>query len=334
LLTADSSICGVVLRRGTEQTAFRTNAVVLASGGAAALWRDTTNPHENWGSGLALAARAGATLADLEFMQFHPTAIDIGRDPMPLASEALRGEGAVLVDETGTRFIHELQPRDIVARAIWQQIAKGRCVFLDARQALGDKFAARFPTIHALCASGGIDPATMPIPVRPAAHYHMGGVRTDARGRADVAGLWACGEVAATGLHGANRLASNSLLEAASFGQRVAGDIKGIAVTGAGFGPARYRDSRADGTQEKIRSIMSENVGVTRDRAGLERAIAFLAPLTRRSDMALVASMIAEAALQREESRGAHCRTDFPQSSSVARHSEFRLAEKEKSDAA
>ena len=327
-MTGDNGICGVILQQGDEQTAFRANAVVLATGGAAALWRDTTNPHENWGSGLALAARAGTTLADLEFMQFHPTAIDIGRDPMPLASEALRGEGAILVDETGTRFIHELPPRDVVTRAIWQQISKGRRVFLDARQAIGDTFAARFPAIHAICLSAGIDPATMPIPVRPAAHYHMGGIRTDAKGRSDIAGLWACGEVACTGLHGANRLASNSLLEAAAFGQRVADDIKGVTITGAGFGAARHHALQTAIAADKIRAMMSDAVGVVRNRASLERAVTFLSPLARRSDMALVASMIAEAALKREESRGAHFRSDFPQTQPAARHSSSGLTTK------
>ena len=197
--------------------------MVLATGGAGALWRHTTNPLGSWGHGLALAVRAGAKLADLEFMQFHPTAIDIGRDPMPLASEALRGEGAVLIDENGDRFMQgigraELEPRDVVARVLHAHMNKGHRVFLDARAAIGENFAARFPGIHAACIAAGIDPARAPIPVRPAAHYHMGGVAVDARGRSSIEGLWACGEVASTGLHGANRLASNSLLEAAFFG--------------------------------------------------------------------------------------------------------------------
>ena len=315
--------------------------MVLATGGASGLWRDTTNPHENWGGGLALAARAGATLGDLEFMQFHPTAIDIGRDPMPLASESLRGEGAVLIDETGARFTEELQPRDVVTREIWDHISKGHRVFLDARQAVGDKFAEHFPTIYEICVSAGIDPSCTPIPVRPAAHYHMGGVLTDAHGRTDVGGLWACGEVACTGLHGANRLASNSLLEAASFGWRVAEDIKNslfrrkpktrMPVDSYVRSRARWIQAFAGMTEEeereKIRATMSDDVGVIRDQAGLEHAIMLLSPLAEQSDMALVGLMIAHCALQREESRGAHFRSDFPHTDPIGQRSQFRLAD-------
>ncbi|RUV99408.1 FAD-binding protein, partial [Mesorhizobium sp. M1A.F.Ca.IN.022.05.2.1] len=172
-----------------------------------------------FGHGLALAASAGAELADLEFVQFHPTALDVPRRPMPLVSEAVRGEGAMLINERGERFLAdtpggELAPRDVVARAVWQQLTAGHRVFLDARQCLGPKFGKRFPAITRLCRQAGIDPANAPIPVRPAAHYHMGGVAVDAAGRSSLEGLWACGEVACTGLHGANRLASNSLTEA------------------------------------------------------------------------------------------------------------------------
>ena len=169
-----------------------------------------------------------------EFVQFHPTAIAIGRDPAPLATEALRGEGAVLVDETGRRFmpaVHadaELAPRDVVARAIHREIAGGHRVFLDCRDSHRREISAqRFPTVYAACMSAGIDPATQPIPVAPAAHYHMGGIATDAHGRSSLEGLWAVGECASTGLHGANRLASNSLLEALVFGARAADDVRG-----------------------------------------------------------------------------------------------------------
>ncbi|MFA4995371.1 MAG: L-aspartate oxidase [Bdellovibrionales bacterium] len=334
IVVKDGSVAGVIIRKYGIETTLHTNCVVLATGGAAALWRDTTNPHENWGSGLALAARAGATLNDLEFMQFHPTAIDIGRDPMPLASEALRGEGAVLINEKGERFTDVLQRRDIVTRAIWDQISKGHNVYLDAREALGTTFADRFPTIHATCISARIDPATRPIPVKPAAHYHMGGVRTDKNGRTDVKGLWACGEVASTGFHGANRLASNSLLEAASFGGRVAQDIKnsGILNTKERDIPATVPKERPALTPEQkntIRKIMSDDVGVIRDKTGLLRALDMLSPLAKLSDMALVGLMIATCAIRHEESRGAHFRRDFPKTDTVGKRAPFRLSELE-----
>merc|ERR1711879_924255 len=180
------------------------------------------------GEGLAMAARVGARMADLEFVQFHPTAIDVGIKPMPLATEALRGEGAYLVDGRGIRFmpaIHkdaELAPRDVVARAIWRKVKAGEKVFLDCREAVGDEFPQRFPTVWAYCQDAGMDPRSQPIPVTPAAHYHMGGIDVNLDGHSSVDGLWAVGEVACTGVHGANRLASNSLLEAVVFGRRVA----------------------------------------------------------------------------------------------------------------
>src|SRR5262249_10366549 len=192
-------------------------------------------PAEACGRGLAAAARAGAVIADAEFVQFHPTGIAIGRDPAPLASEALRGEGATLVNRAGERFMRrldpqaELAPRDIVARGVFAEIAAGRGAFLDARDAIGPDFPDPFPTIYQSCIAAGIDPVRELIPVAPAAHYHMGGIATDARGRTSLAGLWAAGEVASTGVHGANRLASNSLLEAVVFGARVAEDISGLA---------------------------------------------------------------------------------------------------------
>jgi L-aspartate oxidase len=252
---------------------------------------------------------------------------------MPLASEALRGEGAVLINEAGERFTDVLQRRDVVTRAIWDQITKGHRVYLDAREALGDTFKERFPTIYAICASARIDPATMPIPVRPAAHYHMGGVLTDAQGRTDVSGLWACGEVACTGFHGANRLASNSLLEAASFGGRVAEDVKNFTIS-------ETKDKRISASAEtrsgitteeisEIRRVMSEDVGVIRDKTGLIRACDFLSSLAGKSDRAMVGLMIATCALRREESRGAHFRSDFPKTDPVGKRSVFKLSDLE-----
>src|SRR5437879_842026 len=234
LLTLDGAVTGLQLRRVGDATAkpvtVATRAVMLATGGIGHLYAVTTNPAEasGLGLGLAIAARAGAIIADPEFVQFHPTAIMLGRDPAPLATEALRGEGATLINDKGERFmlarhpLAELAPRDIVARGVFAEIEAGRGAFLDAREALGAHFAEKFPTVYASCMAAGIDPAKQPIPVAPAAHYHMGGISVDARGRTSLKGLWAGGEVSSTGAHGANRLASNSLLEAVVYAARIA----------------------------------------------------------------------------------------------------------------
>ncbi len=220
----------------------RARAVVLATGGIGRVFARTTNPPEATGDGLALAWRAGARLVDLEFVQFHPTALDVGADPMPLLTEALRGAGATLVDEEGRRLLvdagpqAELLPRDVVARALWSALASGRRALLDAREAVGESFPERFPTVFESCRRHGLDPRLEPIPVAPAAHYHMGGVDVDLDGRTSVPGLWAAGEVACTGVHGANRLASNSLLEALVFGARVAGEPRRGAAAPAAAG--------------------------------------------------------------------------------------------------
>jgi len=338
LMVEDNAIIGVVCDGPAGSVALATDRVVIATGGIGGLFLETTNPAGSFGQGLALAARAGAELADLEFVQFHPTALDIASYPMALVSEAVRGEGAALVDETGRRFIAghpgaELAPRDIVARAIWSHLAKGHRVFLDARQALGHRFAVRFPTIEALCQGAGIDPATQLIPVRPAAHYHMGGIAVDGAGRSTLGGLWACGEAACTGLHGANRLASNSLLEAAASAAWVAEDIAGSSATAS----VRPRPTTVAGTlapapdPSVVRPILSRGVGVMRDREGLSAAATALLPLASRrsaaSEPATVGLMIAIAALRREESRGAHFRMDFPKRGVTARRSMLRLDE-------
>ena len=212
----------------TQSGVILAKAVMLATGGIGGLYRVTTNPPEAAGEGLGMAARAGAELADLEFVQFHPTAMDVGVDPAPLATEAIRGEGAVLVNESEQRFmpaIHpdaELAPRDVVARGVARQIKEGHSVFLDCRETLGDRFSQAFPTVAASCQNVGIDPSVDKIPIAPAEHYHMGGIATDSSGRTTVPGLWACGESASVGVHGANRLASNSMLEGLVFSARSA----------------------------------------------------------------------------------------------------------------
>ncbi len=319
LLVEDGELSAVLAMGPDGALVFPGRRVILATGGIGGLYSQTTNPLGAMGLGLALAARSGAELADLEFVQFHPTALDVGVNPMPLVSEAVRGEGAVLIDESGERFMAaypraELEPRDVVARAVWQRLAEGHRVFLDARSALGALFRDRFPGIAAACRAVGIDPERAPIPVRPAAHYHMGGISVDEVGRSSIHGLWACGEVASTGLHGANRLASNSLLEALVCARWVAESVSG--TTAPSLRTPRPVEVPPAPDPRPVRKIMSEQVGLTRDAAGLLHAIERLQALALdgapSADPALVGLMIATAALRRTESRGAHQRVDFP----------------------
>jgi L-aspartate oxidase len=296
-------------------------ATILATGGLGGLYAVTTTPREVRGEGLALAALAGAAIADAEFVQFHPTAMDLGRDPAPLATEALRGEGAKLVDRDGVHFMDryhpaaELAPRDVVARAIDCERRAGRGAFLDARAAIGEAFAHEFPAVFAAAMAAGLDPRREPIPVAPAVHYHMGGVETDADGATTLVGLYAAGECASTGAHGANRLASNSLLEAAVFGTRagraaaLAGDpgASPLAVTAAPDLP--------HGAMQSLRRAMSQGAGVVRDGPGLRRLLAEIGAMEAAHGRPLplvAARLVAEAALARRESRGAHFRSDFP----------------------
>ncbi|ACL55215.1 L-aspartate oxidase [Methylobacterium nodulans] len=304
-------------------------AVVLATGGLGGLYRATTNPAGALGSGLALAARAGAVLRDVEFVQFHPTAIATGdAGPLPLATEALRGEGAILVNAAGERVMAgiagaELAPRDVVARAIFSRTSRGEAVFLDARRL---DVARRFPTVAALCRKAGIDPAATPIPVSPAAHYHMGGIRVDGSGRTSLPGLWACGEVASTGLHGANRLASNSLLEAMAFAAFIAADIRGLSSS-AGRAAAEDAPVPRPAALPEIRRIMEAEVGLVRNEAGLARAVARLGALAEAgSPEAAIGLLVAASALSRRESRGAHWREDHP-GQQEPRHAEITLAQ-------
>ncbi len=339
---------GVFARHGNGADArlilFRAPAVIFATGGLGALYAVTTNPLESRGEGLGMAARAGAVIADAEFVQFHPTAIAVGRDPAPLATEALRGEGATLIDETGRRFmpaIHadaELAPRDVVARALHREIAAGHRTFLDCRAALGESFAQRFPTVYAACRDAGLDPATQPIPVAPAAHYHMGGIAADAHGRTSLEGLWAVGECASTGLHGANRLASNSLLEALVFGARAADDVKNSVTprTARGTPPAPERFA-APAPPQALRNAMTRLAGLERDETGLREALATIAAVERAGgsepalcNMTAAAKLVAAAALARRESRGAHFRSDHPQTDEMGQRSFLTLAEAEK----
>ena len=332
LLTNGRRVTGLRVRAtsGGAPLEIRARAVVLATGGVGGLYAVTTNPREARGNGLAAAARVGALIADAEFVQFHPTALDVGCDPAPLATEALRGEGATLVNGKGERFmasLHadaELAPRDVVARGVFAEIAAGRGAFLDARKV--EKFADRFPTVFAACVAASIDPARATMPIAPAAHYHMGGVLTDANGRTTIDGLWAAGEVASTGAHGANRLASNSLLEAIVFAARIASDIKGLLPQSKTVMlPQSLPDlfeSADEGTsgEAELRSLMQANVGVIRGGAGLAHALGELARIEATAssvelrNMAPAGLLIAASAYMRIESRGGHFRADFPKS--------------------
>lgn len=334
LLTDDGAITGVLCAAARSSFALPTSRVVLATGGIGGLYGATTNPLRNFGQGISLAARAGALLADMEFVQYHPTALDSPRRPLALVSEAVRGEGATLVNERGERFMAdvpgaELAPRDVVARAISGEISRGGRVFLDARAALGSRFAAHFPTIGRLCGEAGIDPARDLIPVRPAVHYHMGGVATDLRGRSSLPGLWVVGEAASTGLHGANRLASNSLLEAAVMGLRAARDIRQEGRASAVVKIPEIRSVPVAADPSPVRPIVSRHLGVLRNAGGIDEAIATLLPLVdangASADPAMVALLMATFASLRTESRGAHARTDFPMRSADARRRTMHL---------
>jgi L-aspartate oxidase len=306
------------------------DATVLAAGGAGQVYRYTTNPVVATGDGFAIAHRAGVTISDMEFVQFHPTALDTPENPLSLISEAVRGEGASLVNERGVRFMRnthrlgDLAPRDIVARAIVRQQRRGR-VYLDARK-LSRTFSRRFPGILALCMARGIDPRRDLIPVTPAAHYMMGGVVTDLCGRSSLDRLYAVGELSRTGVHGANRLASNSLLEGLVFAERVARDLADVTELTAIPKKANWsvpvlRDrGAAQVAADLVREIMWRDVGVIRNATDLRRARGQLREIEKRLpsgateevNLVQTALLITEGALRRRESRGGHYRSDFP----------------------
>ena len=310
--------------------------VVLATGSLCGLYGVTTTPASSQGQALAWAARLGAVIQDPEFVQFHPTAIDVGRDPAPLATEALRGEGATLIDAKGYRFMRgvhaeaELAPRDVVARAVHRQVKAGRGAYLDARKAVGEEFPERFPAVFAACMAAGIDPRVEPIPVAPAAHYHMGGVATDSSGFTGVPGLWAVGECASTGVHGANRLASNSLLEGLVFGRRAAEALanapqRALKPVAADPAPELPADALA-----RLRTAMAMQAGVERDKAGLSRLIDLIDALEAdhgEADALIAARFVAAGAVMRTESRGGDFRSDHPMTAAMAAHTRLTLAD-------
>ncbi len=326
LVRSGNRIVGVLMIDATGSlVAMCAPAVVLATGGIGGVFRRSTNPVDLTGSGLAAAARQGATLADMEFVQFHPTALAAQDHPAKLISEAVRGEGATLIDEHGIRFmakVHpdaELAPRDVVARAIWTHQARGHRVYLDAAGAIGMALPERFPTAYANAASLGIDARVEPMEISPAEHFHMGGIATDRDGRTSLSGLWAAGEVASTGLHGANRLASNSLLEGSVMGARVASSIAGDAIRIDESDltvPADVVTRVTHGLHAEdrtVRDLAWRHLGIIRTGEGIDAALAGLGALEGpRTDARLVAELIAVAARDRTESRGAHHRADHP----------------------
>ncbi len=328
LIMADGRAVGLVAKIAGRRMALRAGAIVFASGGAGQVYARTTNPVEARGDGLAMAARAGAVIADPEFVQFHPTAIDVGATPMPLATEALRGEGATLVNDKGERFMRavhplaELAPRDVVARAIWRQLIRGRRVHLDATGCVGSAFPDRFPTVWGKCREYGVDPRVEGIPVAPAAHYHMGGIAVDEWGRTSIDGLWACGEAACTGAHGANRLASNSLLEGAVFAKRVADSVADEAVAFDEAAPLPDAPGERDAAAH-VQKIMYDAAGLARAEEPLIEALGALDRLAGPDleagsrNLVAVAKLIAAAALERRESRGGHFRADYPEPSAA-----------------
>lgn len=331
LIAEEGECYGLTAVSGGHPVHCRARAVVLATGGCGQLFRYTTNDPAVTGDGLALASRAGATLADMELVQFHPTALAVEQNPMFLISEALRGEGAVLVNDRGEAFMsryhdwEDLAPRDVVSRAIDREMRDGRRVYLDAR-GLKDRFATRFPTIDARCRAYGIQPGNELIPVIPAAHFLMGGVRTDLFGRTSLRRLFAVGEVACTGVHGANRLASNSLLEGAVFARRVAGAAASLPPPTRPAQrvvvPRMCNDEQKEtAIIDDLRRIMWEHAGIIRNKEGLLTGLDALTRLRKRVPenglschfMIEVSQMILKSALMREESRGGHYRSDFPE---------------------
>jgi L-aspartate oxidase len=330
LIVADGRVAGVRFIQNEKRIVASACATLIASGGAGQVYRETTNPPVATGDGFSIGFRAGALLRDMEFVQFHPTALSLPGLPPFLISEAVRGEGAHLIDDKGYRFVEELAPRDVVARAIYARISEGSRVSLDLRHIPSGNIRNRFPQIHAFCLQHGFDITNQPVPVVPAAHYFMGGLQTDLGGHTSLPGLFAAGEVASSGVHGANRLASNSLLECVVFGKKAARSmIESMKAVRLALPETEFTlrvPSDAQSARQKIRETAWQYSGIVRNAEGMKKGLQIISEMELQwqvspvpsivqmetANLRTIAELILQCALLRLESRGAHFRTDFP----------------------
>jgi L-aspartate oxidase len=328
LVAEDDRITGVEIEHEGHISRYSANATLLATGGGSQVYSQSTNPETATGDGLAAAYRSGAKLRDMEFVQFHPTVLNIPGAPRFLLTEALRGEGARIVDEQGHRFVDELLTRDQVSRAVFRQLTTrpNAKVFLDVKSISAETLRAKFRHVYSTCLQYGLDITLENIPITPAAHYFMGGVYTDLYGRSSLKGLYAAGEVASSGVHGANRLASNSLLEALVFGARAADAMREETLDKPPHSSSRSElaGSSTSAAADRIREITWRYAGIVRNASELKTGLNLLQSIPENvgnRNLLAVARIIHEGALNREESRGAHFREDFPDRAAAALHS-------------
>jgi L-aspartate oxidase len=326
LIVDGDGVSGIRFEDNERPATCRARATLLASGGGSQVYSQSTNPETATGDGLAAAYRAGAELRDMEFVQFHPTVLSLRGAPRFLLTEALRGEGAHIVNDRGERFVDELLTRDEVSRAVFRQLTArpDARVFLDITPIPADVTKRKFRHVYSTCLNYGLDVTRDRIPITPAAHYFMGGVRTDLTGRATLSGLYAAGEVASTGVHGANRLASNSLLEALVFGRRAAAAMMEDNGNHLPRAAGESAPAVATAINEEVRDITWRYAGIVRNAEGLKTGLKLLEGIRQESNLLTVSRVIHECALAREESRGAHYRDDFPNPAATKVHTYVR----------
>jgi L-aspartate oxidase len=322
-LTVDGNrVTGILVEHDGQVAGYAAKATLLATGGGSQVYSQSTNPDTATGDGLAAAYRAGAELRDMEFVQFHPTVLSLRGAPRFLLTEALRGDGARIMNERGERFVNELLTRDEVSRAVFRELSARpeAKVYLDVTHLSPETLRKKFQHVYSTCLNYGLDITRDHIPITPAAHYFMGGVRTDLSGRASLKGLYLAGEVASTGVHGANRLASNSLLEALVFGRRTAEAMKEekeIRLSAPQPAPSAVSSE----PNQEVREITWRYAGIVRSAEGMRAGLKLLQRIPEESNLLTVARIIHECALAREESRGAHYREDFPAAAAMPLHS-------------